>query len=256
MEEIWKPIPEFPKYIVSNLGNVQRVWKTKQCPIKVHVEGNYRFVSLSYAPYKNKQLSLKNIMDQCFEDHIYKDHSVDDLEGEMWKDVIDWEDSYEVSNLGRIRTKFRMVNGKAGPNSVPVYPKIKESYIDEDGYCRISLYEDGRTELRGVHQIVARAFLPNPDNLPQVNHLSGIKTDNRAENLEWATGTSNIQHSIAVGLRDPHVYKRPVTCIDTNEQFDSVASLHRAIGGSYNEIVYILNSNDPAYIYGRYYKYS
>lgn len=253
MEEKWAKIPGFPNYEISNTGKIERVGKTKRTPVKVCRSVNYLYASIAYAPRKYKQINVKTTMDQCFTEHVYTDHSNDDLPGEIWKDVVDWEGSYEVSNLGRVRSKLRFVNGKNGCK-VPRQPKIKESYLDEDGYPRISLYDGSRSKLMGVHRIVAQAFVPNPENKPEVNHINGDKEDNCAENLEWVTNLENIRHSIETGLRDPNTSSISVLRLEDNKHFKSIAELHREIGGNYREIAHLLRVSDkPACINGQHY---
>ena len=255
MEEKWAPIPGFPNYEISNTGKIERMGKTKRTPVKVSRQVNYVFASLSAAPYKSKQVNVVRIMDECFSEHIYSDTSKLDAVGEVWKDVVGWEQSYEVSNLGRVRTKVRTRKGKNGTEAI-VSSKLKSSYVDEDGYCRISLYEDGRNKLLGLHRVVAEAFIPNPKGLPQVNHKDGDKQNNCCDNLEWCSNTDNIRHSIKSGLRDTHVYRRPVKRLSDGYVFESIAALHRSIGGSYNEIVHILKLSDnrPVCVYGDVYQ--
>ena len=90
---------------------------------------------------------------------------------EEWKNVIGYEGLYEVSNMGNVRNVRR--------NKLL---KLTKTYY---GYIQVNLYKNGiRTGLR-VHRLVAQAFLPNPDNLPEVNHLDEDKTNNRVDNLEW-----------------------------------------------------------------------
>lgn len=256
MIEQWSKIPEFPNYEISNFGEIFRVGKTKRTPVKVSANKGYLYASLAYAQNKSKQVNVKRIMDMCFEDHVFKDYSCEDLEGEIWKDVVGWEESHEVSNLGRIRTKDRVMSSRGG-SEAHVTQKIKKTYFDKDGYERVSLYEDNRTKLLGVHRIVAEAFIPNPDNLPQVNHINGIKADNNAENLEWISNKGNIRHSIQLGLRDPSCYSRAVVRLSDNRVFSSIAELHREIGGCYNELVYKLKQSnpEPTEICGQEYKY-
>ena len=71
---------------------------------------------------------------------------------------------------------------------------------DKKGYHRVGLMKDGKLVTKKVHRLVAENFIPNPSNLPQVNHINAIKTDNRVENLEWVTAKQNTHHAIANGL--------------------------------------------------------
>lgn len=118
---------------------------------------------------------------------------------EIWKDVLGYEGLYSVSNLGRIKAYYRRVD------SGKCHREWKEHILycakDGCGYYRTNLAKNGHNHTVKVHRIVAQAFLPNPDNLPEVNHKNGDKTDNRVENLEWCTRSYNIKHSIDLGLK-------------------------------------------------------
>ncbi len=109
---------------------------------------------------------------------------------EIWKDVPSFEGIYQASNLGRIRTLYRTINGVLG--------HVIKTRINERGYERVRIRVNKRTKHHQAHRIIAMAWIPNPENKPQVNHINGIKADNRIENLEWVTRSENIIHSFYV----------------------------------------------------------
>ena len=127
---------------------------------------------------------------------------------EVWKDI---DDLYSASSSGFIKNK------KTG--------RILVGIPDKDGYLRVHLHTD-RNNLR-VNRIIAEVFVPNPENKPHVNHKNGIKTDNRAENLEWTTVLENNRHALDAGLRDPYL---PVRVVETGEVFKSIAECAKSIG--------------------------
>lgn len=118
---------------------------------------------------------------------------------EAWKAVSGYEGIYEISNLGRVKSLKRKCPYQDGFRTKP--ERILKTNIINGGYAQVTLEKSGTRKSLLVHRLVAMAFIPNPEAFPQVNHINGNKTDNRAENLEWCTAKENMVHSVVNCLR-------------------------------------------------------
>lgn len=163
-----------------------------------------------------------------------------DCSTEIWKPIAGYDNRYEVSSFGRVKRNDGKILFTA-PNSC--------------GYPSVKLRHNGGRKTLTVHRLVAEQFLPNPEALPQINHIDGNKLNNRVDNLEWCTASQNIFHAYRHGLKEKtkvkaaeslrsvqrrgvvaHIEKssKPVevTCISTGVtmRFDSANEAARVLG--------------------------
>lgn len=110
---------------------------------------------------------------------------------ELWKDIPNFEGLYQVSNLGKVKS-FRR-SPKFGCQ--PEY--ILNPSTSENGYANVTLYDGKSRHKFLVHRLVANSFIPNPDNLPQINHKDENRLNNRVDNLEWCTAEYNNAYGTA-----------------------------------------------------------
>ena len=113
---------------------------------------------------------------------------------EIWVDIKGYEGLYQISTKGNVKSLERLVSTKGGALR-KVSEKLRENTFDKDGYHRIALHKEGKRSMKFVHRLVAIGFIENPDNLPQVNHKDGVKSNNCVDNLEWVTEKENAIHS-------------------------------------------------------------
>ena len=176
---------------------------------------------------------------------------------EEWKDIViekngvvyDYTGLYQVSNLGRVKS---LGNGKTYKKE-----RIKKTKPNKNGYVSTILYKNGNSQRFYVHRLVATMFIPNPNNLPEVNHISEVKHNNCVENLEWCDrdynanyGTIRERQSVKGKERanrervqrsermkgkfegSKHPKARKVICIETGQVFDCIKEASEWCGGN------------------------
>lgn len=154
------------------------------------------------------------------------------MENEIWKDVVGFEGLYEVSNFGRVKSKERI--DEYVSNGTIMHRRRREAILFpkkiKTGYLQVTLYKNGKCVYSRVHRLVAEAFLPNPDNLPIVNHKDEIKTNNFVNNLEWCTIEYNNNYGTHQQIAKEKLSKSVIGFNDDGEilyEFKSIAEARR-----------------------------
>ena len=139
---------------------------------------------------------------------------------EIWKSIQGYEGLYEVSSDGRVKSLFR-------------YKKELKPNITKNGYATVELFKEKTSKRLLIHRLVAMAFLPNPNNLPQVNHIDEDKANNTVENLEWVAHKSNVNHATCQqrkGQTNTARNGRPVLCVETGQIYGSSTIVQKELG--------------------------
>ena len=179
---------------------------------------------------------------------------------EIWKPVVGYEGLYEVSSYGRVRSLDRIDN-----NNHPLKGAILKPYISNSGYLLVGLYKQQKRDRKLLHRLVAEAFIPNPDNKPEIDHINTIKTDNTVflnedgsinyekTNLRWTTRKENINNPLTktkmhINARKPskgkygkkHHRSKPIIQYDKEGNFikewDCANDVERVLGISNKHI--------------------
>lgn len=154
---------------------------------------------------------------------MHKNHTDHLLPNEMWKDIPTLGGKYECSNMGRIRKKR---------NSIINPYRYFNFQITHHGYLSANPTKEYR---RTVHRIVASLFIPNPNQYATVNHINGVKTDNRAENLEWASNKMNTAHAQSIGRLGSECWT--ILDLSTGIYYRSAALAAKELGIPYKNFV-------------------
>ena len=145
---------------------------------------------------------------------------------EIFKDIKNYEGLYQVSNLGRV---YSIRNNK-----------ILKPKLNRCGYLSVNLKYKGSHVTKSIHRLVAEAFIPNPNDFPQVNHKDEDKTNNCVDNLEWCSAKYNINYGTCRERTAQH-FRKPVLMFDLNnnfiKEFNSVAEAGSYVNGNYSNII-------------------
>lgn len=135
---------------------------------------------------------------------------------EVWKDVEGYEGLYQVSNLGRVKSLNYNKTGKS---------KIMKSHLNSKGYYVVALSKSGVHKTKCIHVLLAQSFIPNPEGKPTVDHINRDKTDNRIENLRWATRLEQTLN------RDPETNRRSAETKRKNGDYEKLKEMNKKLKG-------------------------
>lgn len=156
---------------------------------------------------------------------------------EEWRDIPGYESFYQVSNLGNVRSiRFNKIRNMKS--------------WDSNGYRAVELYLNNNGYTVGVHRLVALAFIPNPENKPEVNHKDRNRSNNNVENLEWVTQSENVAHAYRNGVKPRTTYQnqpfqKEILDIIENKKYFSIREASRQTGHKRDTIGRSLDLNIP-----------
>jgi len=187
---------------------------------------------------------------------------------ELWKPVVGCECYAEVSNLGQVRTLPRIVQRKDGRLQSVKGKILKQTPISKKlgDYVGVGWSVNSNSYGGLVHRIVAEAWIPNPNDLPQVNHKDGNKQRCEVSNLEWITSSDNQKHAYATGLRQPasdaiansskiQSQSKSIRCISNTTVYRSVRSAGTLLNLPSSYIVKSANLHQPVTYKGAQYQF-
>ena len=157
---------------------------------------------------------------------------------EIWENVKDYEEFYQVSNLGNVKSLARDIYYQNGTIH-HLKEKILAPALNNKGYQYVNLYKNGKMKNMLVHRLVAMAFIPNPENKSQINHKNEVKTNNVVENLEWCSAQENINFGTRTARAvqnhkypkfGNHPRAKAVFCEELNKKFDCITSAQEELG--------------------------
>ncbi len=164
---------------------------------------------------------------------------------EIWKDIPGFENLYQASNKGNIRSLNYRNTGKV---------QVLKPIIRDNGYLQVALWKEKKVVYCRIHRLIALTFLENPNNLPEVNHIDENKSNNRVENLEWCTRKYNINY----GTHNERVSKsnkgrklseeskkkisKPVICLELNRLFNSATEAADALGCTQANVSFVIKN--------------
>ena len=149
---------------------------------------------------------------------------------EIWKDIEGYEGLYQISNKGHVKSLYKGSE------------RILKPVLNRSGYYYIMLYNDNVRKIFSLHRLVAQAFIPNPENKPQVNHLDENKKNNCVDNLEWATAKENSNY----GSRNERISRKILQYSKSGDfirEWQSAVEVKRVLGIDQGNIAHCCRGN-------------